>query len=29
MHSGIVGDYMLWLCVGTVVLGGVWTFMLR
>jgi multicomponent Na+:H+ antiporter subunit D len=28
-HSGIVGDYLLWLCLGTVVLGGVWAFTLR
>ncbi|HEU0193544.1 MAG TPA: proton-conducting transporter membrane subunit [Gaiellales bacterium] len=23
-HSGIIGDYLLWLAAGTVVLGGVW-----
>jgi multicomponent Na+:H+ antiporter subunit D len=28
-HSGIVGDYLLWLCAGTVVLGGLWAFTLR
>jgi multicomponent Na+:H+ antiporter subunit D len=29
VHSGIVGDYVLWLCLGTVVLGSVWAFTLR
>jgi multicomponent Na+:H+ antiporter subunit D len=29
VHSGIVGDYLLWLCAGTVVLGGLWAFTLR
>jgi multicomponent Na+:H+ antiporter subunit D len=29
IHSGIVGDYLLWLCAGTVVIGGVWAFTLR
>ena len=29
VHSGIVGDYLLWLCAGTVVIGGVWAFTLR
>jgi multicomponent Na+:H+ antiporter subunit D len=24
VHSGIVGDYVMWLTVGTAVLGGVW-----
>ncbi|MFN2628267.1 MAG: hypothetical protein ABR569_06490 [Gaiellaceae bacterium] len=28
-HSGIVGDYLLWITVGTVLLGGIWTFTLR
>jgi hypothetical protein len=23
-HSGVVGDYVMWLTVGTAVLGGVW-----
>jgi len=27
-HSGIVGDYVMWLTVGTVLLGGVWIFTL-
>jgi multicomponent Na+:H+ antiporter subunit D len=28
-HSGIVGDYILWIAIGTAVLGGVWAFTLR
>jgi hypothetical protein len=24
VHSGIVGDYVLWIAVGTAVIGGVW-----
>ncbi|HZT16745.1 MAG TPA: complex I subunit 5 family protein [Gaiellaceae bacterium] len=28
-HSGIVGDYLLWLTIGTAVIGGVWAFTLR
>jgi multicomponent Na+:H+ antiporter subunit D len=28
-HSGIVGDYLLWLTVGTAVVGGVWALTLR
>jgi len=28
-HSGIVGDYLLWLTVGTAVIGGVWAITLR
>jgi multicomponent Na+:H+ antiporter subunit D len=28
-HSGIVGDYLLWIAVGTAVLGGVWAVALR
>jgi len=27
-HSGIVGDYLLWIVVGTAVIGGVWAFTL-
>ncbi|HEX6762821.1 MAG TPA: complex I subunit 5 family protein [Gaiellaceae bacterium] len=27
-HSGIVGDYLLWITAGTVVIGGVWAFTL-
>jgi multicomponent Na+:H+ antiporter subunit D len=29
LHSGIVGDYVLWLCAGTVLLGGLWALALR
>jgi multicomponent Na+:H+ antiporter subunit D len=28
-HSGIVGDYLLWITIGTGVLGGIWAFTLR
>jgi hypothetical protein len=27
-HSGIVGDYLLWIVAGTVAIGGVWAFTL-
>jgi multicomponent Na+:H+ antiporter subunit D len=27
-HSGIVGDYLLWIVVGTALIGGVWAFTL-
>jgi multicomponent Na+:H+ antiporter subunit D len=27
-HSGIVGDYLLWLAAGTALVGGVWAFTL-
>lgn len=29
LHSGVVGDYVMWLLVGTAVLGGVWAVTLR
>jgi multicomponent Na+:H+ antiporter subunit D len=29
LHSGIVGDYLLWIAVGTAVIGGVWGITLR
>jgi multicomponent Na+:H+ antiporter subunit D len=29
VHTGIVGDYVLWLCAGTALLGGIWAFTLR
>jgi multicomponent Na+:H+ antiporter subunit D len=29
MHSGIVGDYLLWIAFGTAVVGGVWGITLR
>jgi multicomponent Na+:H+ antiporter subunit D len=28
-HSGIIGDYLLWIAIGTAVLGGVWAVTLR
>jgi multicomponent Na+:H+ antiporter subunit D len=28
-HSGIVGDYVMWLTLGTAILGGVWAVALR
>ena len=28
-HSGIVGDYLLWIAAGTALLGGVWALVLR
>ncbi|HEU5405135.1 MAG TPA: hypothetical protein VFU52_03560, partial [Gaiellaceae bacterium] len=29
LHSGVVGDYVTWLVVGTAVVGGVWALLLR
>ncbi len=29
VHSGVIGDYVMWLTVGTAVLGGVWALTLR
>jgi multicomponent Na+:H+ antiporter subunit D len=29
VHSGVVGEYVMWLVVGTAVLGGVWAVTLR
>jgi multicomponent Na+:H+ antiporter subunit D len=29
VHSGIVGDYVMWITVGTALLGGVWMLTLR
>lgn len=29
VHSGVVGDYVMWLIVGTAVFGGVWALALR
>lgn len=29
LHSGVVGDYVMWLTVGTALLGGVWAVTLR
>jgi hypothetical protein len=28
-HSGIIGDYVMWITVGTALLGGVWALTLR
>jgi multicomponent Na+:H+ antiporter subunit D len=28
-HSGVIGDYVMWLTVGTALLGGVWALTLR
>jgi multicomponent Na+:H+ antiporter subunit D len=29
VHSGVIGDYVTWLTVGTTLIGGVWALMLR
>jgi multicomponent Na+:H+ antiporter subunit D len=29
VHSGIVGDYVMWITLGTALLGGVWALVLR
>lgn len=29
LHSGVAGDYVMWLAVGTAVIGGVWAVTLR
>jgi multicomponent Na+:H+ antiporter subunit D len=29
LHSGVVGDYVLWVTVGTAVIGGIWALTLR
>jgi multicomponent Na+:H+ antiporter subunit D len=29
VHSGIVGDYLMWITVGTAVIGGVWALTLK
>jgi multicomponent Na+:H+ antiporter subunit D len=29
VHSGIVGEYIMWIAIGTVVIGGVWGLTLR
>jgi hypothetical protein len=28
-HSGVIGDYVLWITVGTALLGGIWAITLR
>jgi hypothetical protein len=29
VHSGIVGDYVMWITLGTALLGGAWAILLR
>jgi multicomponent Na+:H+ antiporter subunit D len=29
LHSGVIGDYVMWITVGTALLGGVWAITLR
>jgi multicomponent Na+:H+ antiporter subunit D len=29
VHSGVIGDYVMWLTVGTALLGGIWAITLR
>jgi hypothetical protein len=29
VHTGVPGDYVMWITVGTAVIGGVWTLTLR
>jgi multicomponent Na+:H+ antiporter subunit D len=29
LHSGVIGDYVMWIVLGTAVVGGVWAFTLR
>src|SRR5581483_7955214 len=29
LHSGVIGDYVMWFTVGTAFMGGVWALMLR
>ena len=29
VHSGVIGDYVMWLTVGTALIGGVWAVTLR
>jgi hypothetical protein len=28
-HSGVIGDYVAWLTVGTALIGGIWAVTLR
>jgi hypothetical protein len=28
-HSGLIGDYVAWITVGTAVIGGIWALLLR
>jgi hypothetical protein len=29
LHSGVVGDYVTWVAVGTAVTGGIWALLLH
>jgi hypothetical protein len=29
LHSGVIGDYVMWITVGTALVGGVWALLLR
>jgi hypothetical protein len=29
VHSGVIGDYVMWITVGTALIGGVWALTLR
>jgi len=29
LHSGVIGDYVMWVVVGTALIGGVWAVTLR
>jgi hypothetical protein len=29
IHTGVIGDYIMWVTVGTAVIGGVWALTLR
>jgi hypothetical protein len=29
LHSGVIGDYVMWIVLGTALVGGVWAFTLR
>src|SRR3954447_10819665 len=29
VHSGVIGDYVMWLTLGTALLGGIWALTLR
>jgi multicomponent Na+:H+ antiporter subunit D len=29
LHSGVIGDYVMWIVLGTAVIGGVWAFTLK
>ncbi|MDX6486262.1 MAG: hypothetical protein QOF43_1415, partial [Gaiellaceae bacterium] len=29
LHSGVIGDYVMWITVGTALIGGIWAVTLR